>query len=78
MLTELWVFLQGDANRTVLTFVGTGIAAFVGAIWAAFKFINSKRAPAPTMTATHGSVIVGGDMKHSEINMSIRRGGKDG
>jgi len=66
VLTDIWSFLQDENNRTVLAWIGSGVAVGVPAIWVVLKFVLSKRigesAPAPTVTATHNGIAAGRDV----------------
>jgi hypothetical protein len=46
-MDSIWAFLQDEANRTVLAWIGGGVVVVVGGLWAAFKFFVSKQKPKP-------------------------------
>jgi hypothetical protein len=71
VINYFWSFLQDDNNRTILAWLGGGLVAVVGAIWAVFKFLVRKdlvKAQPPTVSATHGSVAAGRDIRDSKID----------
>ena len=72
MLSDLWVFLVDPTNRTVLYWIGGGIAVVVGGIWAVVKFLLTRKpeesAPTPRVSATHGGVAAGRDIRNSKID----------
>jgi hypothetical protein len=68
MLADIWNFVVDPNNRAVLTWIGGGVVVIGGAIWTVVKFILSKRFapksdPALTVTAKHGSIAAGRDVK---------------
>ncbi len=72
MLADIWSFLQDETNRAVLAWIGGGLVVLIGGVWAVLKFILSKRtgksAPAPTVTASHGSIAAGRDIRDNKID----------
>jgi hypothetical protein len=68
----IWAFLQDEANRTVLGWIGGGIVVVAGGFWAVFKFLFAKREPEasspPTVSATGGGVAAGRDMRNNTID----------
>jgi hypothetical protein len=71
MLSYIWSFLRDEGNRAVLAWVGGGIVALAGGIWAVFKFYLSERKksePSPTVKATRGGVAAGRDITNSTVN----------
>jgi len=72
MFATIWSFLQDENNRTVLTWIGGGIAVAAGGLWAVIKFLVSKKkgksASAPKVTASHGRVAAGGNIQDSKID----------
>jgi len=75
---SIWAFLQDEANRTVLAWIGGGVVVVVGGLWAGFKFFLSKQEPTTpspsTISATGGSVVAGRDIRNSKIG--TRSGGR--
>jgi threonine/homoserine efflux transporter RhtA len=41
-MMEMPDFLKDETTRSILTWLGTGVATIVGAIWAVYKFRGSK------------------------------------
>ena len=72
MSNAIWSFLQDPSNQAVLTWLGGGIVVVAGGIWAVFKFVlsNKKKAspPAPNVTASHGGVAAGRDIRDTRID----------
>jgi hypothetical protein len=65
----IWAFLQDEANRTVLGWIGGGIVVVVGGLWTAFKFFSKPKAPSSqTVSATDGGVVAGRDIRNSKID----------
>ena len=77
MLSDIWSFLRDESNRAVFAWAGGGIVVLAGGIWAVLKFFlerdkseaGSKSEPpaTPTVTASHGGVAAGHDIKGNEI-----------
>jgi hypothetical protein len=82
-MDQLWTFLQAEENRAVLAFMGAGVVALSGAVWAILKRrsdlkLRAPDAPAPRIEATpvpniEGSVVAGRDIRDSEIQIHPRR-----
>jgi hypothetical protein len=76
MLDTIWASLQDESTRTVLGWIGGGLVVVIGGLWTVFMFFSSREqekkdaAPNPTVSATHGGVAVGRDIKGSPINIS--------
>jgi hypothetical protein len=54
MLASIWDFLQAESNRAVLGWVGGGVVAVAGGLWAIFKFFlatKKKGEPVSTVSA---------------------------
>ena len=73
MFASVWAFMQDPHNQAVLSWIGGGIAAVVGGLWAAFKFFfTSKEKPkaeaGTTVSASNGGVAAGRDIRNSKIN----------
>ncbi len=65
MLSEIWGFLQDENNRTILGWVGGGLAAVIGAGWALYTHFHKKpddAEPSIAATASTGSVAAGGNV----------------
>ncbi len=57
-------------SRTVLGWIGGGIAAVVGALWAAFVYFTPPSKPAPppaSVEAKPGGIAIGGNVSGSTI-----------
>lgn len=67
MFDALWAFLKDPTNRDTVGWIGAGVAAVVGGIWVAVKFL-SKKETGPAVQATNGSIAAGGDMTGNQIN----------
>jgi hypothetical protein len=68
--TPVWNFLRSDKNRAVLGWVGGGVAAVIGALWAAFVYLvppSKSGSPATSIEARCGGVAVGGNVSGSTI-----------
>jgi hypothetical protein len=69
---SIWAFLQDEANRTVVAWIGGGVVVVVGGLWAAFKFVVSKQEPkpasSPTVSVAPGGVGAGRDIRNSKID----------
>jgi hypothetical protein len=68
MLNTIWSFIQDDQNRTVLAWIGAGVAAAAGIV---LKFVlarrNDKSASVPTVSASSGGVAAGRDIRDSSV-----------
>jgi hypothetical protein len=63
MLTKLWDFLQHDANRSVLAWLGGGLVIVLGGVWAVVKFLSRK----PQVSADRGGIAAGRDISGNTI-----------
>ena len=75
MLDALWSFLKDPDNQKVLAWIGGGIVAVAGGIWAVVKFIVRKPeggTPDSVVKADNGSVAIGGSATDSPINIGNR------
>jgi hypothetical protein len=72
MIGSFWSFLLDENNRAILAWLGSGLVVVVGALWTVFKFVfrrpTVKPEPAPTILATHGSIVAGRDIRDSKID----------
>jgi hypothetical protein len=68
---EMPDFLKDEATRSILTWLGTGVASIAGALWAVYKFRSSKEKPKvePSVSATNGSISAGRDIRDNNIEM---------
>jgi hypothetical protein len=67
---KAWTFLSDDKNRAVLGWIGGGVVAVVGALWAAFAYFAPPTKPAPppaSVEASRGGVAIGGNVSGSTI-----------
>jgi hypothetical protein len=67
----VWNFFRNDKNRAVLGWIGGGVVAIIGALWAVFVYLvpPSKSGPPPaSVEARCGGVAVGGNVSGSTIN----------
>lgn len=73
MLDTIWDFLRDEGNRAVLGWIGGGIVVVAGGIWAVIKYRTEPKAEhsakqqPPSVSASHGGVAAGGDIKNSMI-----------
>jgi hypothetical protein len=78
MLSGLWDFLADPTNRTVIGWIGGGIVVVVGGIWAIVKFLLTRKheesASTTSVTATHGGVSAGRDIRNSKIDTGGSKG----
>jgi hypothetical protein len=74
MLDAFWTFLKDPANREALGWIGAGIVAVAGGVWAVVKFFSKKDngSSEPRVSAEDGSAAVGGDNIGSPINIGTR------
>jgi len=74
MFADIWLFIQDEGHRTVLTWVGSGIAAVVAGIWAVCRSIKEKKPKDKGSTiivrADHGSIAGGHDVHIGSIDTS--------
>jgi hypothetical protein len=73
MWPKVWSFLAEDHNQAVLGWIGSGVVAMAGGVWAVFKYVLSNRttkksAPALTVHATRGSIAAGRDVRDTKID----------
>ena len=74
MFSSFLDFLKDPDNRALLGWIGTGIAAVVGGIWAVVKFRAKKgdhEPPTPSVSADNSSVAAGRDISGA-ININAR------
>jgi len=81
MLDALLAFLKDPTNRETVGWVGAGIAAVAGGLWAVIKFFVRKGGDNATpnvknVKADRGSVAIGGNNINSRINPNPRRSNK--
>ncbi len=72
---ELPDYLKDETTRSILTWLGTGVATVVGGIWAAYKFRNTKEKSdlKPSVSANNGSISAGRDIRDNKIEMHSGR-----
>lgn len=81
MVDASWAFLKDPANREVLAWIGAGLVAVSGGLWAVVKFFAKKGDDGPSAAARRdrgtradrGSAAIGGDNTNSPINIGTRR-----
>ncbi len=78
MLDVVWAFLKEPANREALGWVGAGIVAVAGGLWAVVRFYSKKdkAGSTPSVRADGKSVAIGRDNTNSPINIDTRSSGK--
>ena len=67
-LSLVWKFLSKDKNRAV--WLGAGVVAVIGALWAAFVYFmppSKPGSPAADVEANCGSVVAGRDITGTTI-----------
>ena len=76
MLDDVWGFLKDPVNRLTLGWIGGGVVAVTGAIWAVIKFLAGKgeSKPKPSVSADNSSAAVGGD-NSGPITIGTRQSG---
>ncbi len=68
-MTDLWELLSDPANRTILTWLGSGLVAIAGGIWTVVKFFRAKdegRSGGPSkprLRPESGGVVGGRDVR---------------
>jgi hypothetical protein len=78
MLNVFWAFLKDSANREILGWIGTGIVAVAGGLWAVVSFYSKKDddgGSTPSVRADRKSVAIGRDNTNSPINIDTRNSG---
>ena len=73
MLDTIWASLQDEGTRAVLGWIGGGLVVVIGGLWTAFTFLSSRKeqkstTPLPTVSAIHGGVAAGRDIRNTTIN----------
>lgn len=78
MLDVFWTFLKDPANREALGWVGAGIVAVAGGLWAVVSFYSKKGdgGSKSNIRADKKSVAIGRDNTNSPINIDTRSSGK--
>lgn len=68
---ELPDFLKDETSRSILTWLGTGIATVVCAAWAVYKFRSTREKPRreATVSARNGSISAGRDIRENSIEI---------
>jgi len=66
-------FLPGPhISLSFARWIGGGIVAVIGGLWAAFKFFTTKEKPkaqaGPTVSASNGGVAAGHDIRNTQVN----------
>ena len=67
---KVWTFLSDDKNRVVLGWIGGGVAAVVGALWATFVYFAPPSKPAPQPANVEASGVgfaIGAPVSNSTI-----------
>jgi hypothetical protein len=63
MFSDIWDFLRDGTNRSVLGWIGGGIATVAAGIWAVVKAKNSENKQLnPRVSADRGSMAAGRDI----------------
>ena len=71
---ELPELLKDETTRTVLTWLGTGVAAVIGAGWTVYKYRRSKASNSkPPVSASNGSISAGRDIRDNKIEIHSDR-----
>jgi hypothetical protein len=75
---DIWAFLQDESNRAMLGWIGGGIVAVAGGLWAVVKFYakEGEASPTPGVRSDRGSAAIGGDNVNSPIKIDARSSGK--
>ena len=63
-MDDLWAFLSDPANRAILSWIGGGIVAFAGGVWAVFTFLRKTKGDdrnSVTVMADRGGIASGRD-----------------
>ena len=74
MFDALWEFVKHPTNRDALGWIGAGIVAVAGGLWAFIKFYSGKDegSSKPSVSAKGGSAAIGGANINSPINIGAR------
>ena len=64
MWSRALAFLREEGNRALLGWIGTGLAAAIGALWTAFVYFHESEKPNRQIgvEADCGSIALGGDV----------------
>jgi hypothetical protein len=65
MLSSIWDFLKDPNNRTIISWVGGGLAAVAAGSWAVIKFMAKKgdqKPSQPIVSADRGGIAAGRDI----------------
>ena len=78
MLNAFWAFLKDPANREALGWMGGGIVAVAGGLWAVIGFYTKKGkgGRTPGVRADQKSVAIGRDNINSAVNIDTYSSGK--
>jgi hypothetical protein len=79
MLSSVWDFVKDSNNQAVLSWLGGGVVAVVGGIWAVVKFRTKSGEEKPSrlsVSADRGSVAAGGNIVGSPVNTDARDSSK--
>ncbi|MBA1347151.1 hypothetical protein [Rhizobium sp. WYCCWR 11146] len=74
MIEGIWNVLSDEGNRSILSWIGGGLAIAIGALWAAYKFHRrdkeeKKDSQAAMVSASNKSISVGRDIRNSDIEI---------
>ncbi|MBV8441434.1 MAG: hypothetical protein JO312_12895 [Hyphomicrobiales bacterium] len=78
-MSGIWSFLGSKRNRDILAWLGGGLVAVVVALWTAYVYFHPGKGEGGEgkreVSASHGGVAVGGNVKDSTINTKSNEAG---
>jgi hypothetical protein len=73
-MSGFWSFLGSKKNQQTIAWLGSGIVIVVAGLWTAFVYFFPPRGDGGQgkreVSASHGGVAVGGNVRNSTINAS--------
>jgi hypothetical protein len=68
---SVWSFLGSKKNREIIGWIGGGIVVIIAGLWTAFVYFHPPKSDSGEgkrdVSASHGGVAVGGNVKDSTI-----------
>ena len=76
---SLWSFLSAPKNRKTLSWLGGGLVVVIAGLWTAFVYFFPPKGEGGEgkreVSASHGGVAVGGNVKDSTISTKSNEAG---
>lgn len=73
-MRSLWAFIGNRKNRTILSWIGSGVAVVAAGLWAVVTFVFPDKEPSKAQTvacAQQGGVAAGRDASHNSVTVTM-------